>query len=391
MTAALPPDWASNTNYSAGPDTGTPTKVDPASDANGFVAGVIAAPQHVNFVVNKQAAIGRRAFQMAALRLREARSSALTITDTAESMAAVQVSALDVALAIKTAQAIAVGDGGRTNSQGVPTQITSLVTDAAFLSSGVSAGDIGVIGTGGNRFSNSGDGGVTWGTTSDVGAVPQRLIASANGGSWVTAPGAPSGGNHVIRLGSNGGNWVSNTTSVPSGQMFRGLAATSSMTFACYDDASGFPDFIAATGNPWTDTGGTVPNSTSFDEGGCVVGNRGSVNYHAGRRSSGATIQVSSSADGATWTTLALIGSPLTSTFSSVPRILMCQNTGLLVIAAPLSSSQLALYASLDGVDWVGPEFLNPSPGVDAIALAGGRLFMTNDDMLFASDGIGIL
>ena len=48
MTLAF--SWATNTNYSAGPDLGTATKVDPASTANGFVSGVIAAPQHINFL-----------------------------------------------------------------------------------------------------------------------------------------------------------------------------------------------------------------------------------------------------------------------------------------------------------------------------------------------------
>lgn len=44
--------FATNTNYSTGPDAGTATKVDPASTANGFIAGTVAAPQHVNFFVN---------------------------------------------------------------------------------------------------------------------------------------------------------------------------------------------------------------------------------------------------------------------------------------------------------------------------------------------------
>jgi hypothetical protein len=48
MTLAF--SWATSANYSAGPDVGTPTKVDPASVANGFIKGVIAAPQHVNYL-----------------------------------------------------------------------------------------------------------------------------------------------------------------------------------------------------------------------------------------------------------------------------------------------------------------------------------------------------
>jgi hypothetical protein len=48
MTLAL--NWATNANYSTGPDLGTPTKVNPGSSANGFISGVIAAPQHVNYI-----------------------------------------------------------------------------------------------------------------------------------------------------------------------------------------------------------------------------------------------------------------------------------------------------------------------------------------------------
>lgn len=48
----LPSKFSTNTNYSTGPDTGTPTKVDPSGLLNGFIRGVVAAPQHVNFLIN---------------------------------------------------------------------------------------------------------------------------------------------------------------------------------------------------------------------------------------------------------------------------------------------------------------------------------------------------
>lgn len=44
--------WATNALYSTGPDVGTATRVDPASTANGFIAGTIAAPQHINFLLD---------------------------------------------------------------------------------------------------------------------------------------------------------------------------------------------------------------------------------------------------------------------------------------------------------------------------------------------------
>ncbi len=50
MTLSL--SWATNASYSVGPDTGTATKVDPASAANGFIRGTVIAPQHVNFLLN---------------------------------------------------------------------------------------------------------------------------------------------------------------------------------------------------------------------------------------------------------------------------------------------------------------------------------------------------
>jgi hypothetical protein len=45
-------NFATLTNYNTGPDNGTPTKVDPASATNGFIAGTVIAPQHVNFLIN---------------------------------------------------------------------------------------------------------------------------------------------------------------------------------------------------------------------------------------------------------------------------------------------------------------------------------------------------
>lgn len=48
--------WATNANYSTGPDVSTPTKIDPASTANGFINGTIAAAQHINFLFNGLAA-----------------------------------------------------------------------------------------------------------------------------------------------------------------------------------------------------------------------------------------------------------------------------------------------------------------------------------------------
>lgn len=388
MSMPLPPAWASNTNYSAGPDTGTPTKVDPASQANGFVRGVNAAAQHVNYVLDPITREARRAFLLAACKLRRIVLEGTAITDTAESMAAVQRSQDGPLLAIKTAQAFGLGEAAdRFNVQGVPASITSLITDAARLTSGANSGRIVAIGTGGNRATRSDDDGVTWAASNDVGAVPAYIIASSTGGSFRTAPGVPSGGFEVVRTGIGSGAWTSLATTIASGSTLAGLAATATTEFACYDVA-GDPSFQIEGGGAYTATGGTVANPTLFDEGGCLVGNGGTTIYHAGRLSTGTSIQVSSSTDGATWTTLTSIIPISGTSFTARPRLFMCQNTGLLVLAAPHNSA-VALYASTNGTDWVGPLLAFPTLGVNAFAIAGGRLLMTHDDMLFASDGIG--
>src|SRR5688572_8182256 len=50
--AAAPTIWASDTNYSSGPDTGTPTRVDPGSGyfAQGWIPGQTVPGQYANYL-----------------------------------------------------------------------------------------------------------------------------------------------------------------------------------------------------------------------------------------------------------------------------------------------------------------------------------------------------
>jgi hypothetical protein len=108
------------------------------------------------------------------------------------------------------------------------------------------------------------------------------------------------------------------------------------------------------------------------------------------RCNAGARLRCAVSADGVTWTATATIEAPSGGGFSARPRLLCCKSTGLLVIAAPISGvgSSLVLYASIDGSDWVGP-LLVRNVAVAAFAIQSGRLFMTRDDGMWASAGIG--
>ena len=129
---------------------------------------------------------------------------------------------------------------------------------------------------------------------------------------------------------------------------------------------------------------------------GCLVGDGGVQAFWAGILVGGAGLETRVTADGVTWLTTETLVPPDGTTFavSGNPRFLVCPDTRLAVIVAPLASGFLALYASMyvggsisDAV-WVGPQIIGPSFSVNAFAIAGGRLFATRNDMVFASDGV---
>jgi len=66
---------------------------------------------------------------------------------------------------------------------------------------------------------------------------------------------------------------------------------------------------------------------------------------------------------------------------------MICQSTGLQIIAVPLNPAATALYASLDFSTWVGPAIVKYTD-VTAFAVAAGKLFMTSATAVYASDSI---
>jgi hypothetical protein len=299
------------------------------------------------------------------------------ITDGAESMAAAQRNIGTPLLAFKTAQALALGDWSRFVVQGVPLSITSLVADAASNGSRIL-----VVGTGGNRCTFTSDDGASWTAGGALASSASRVVWNAFAGFFLV--------NHAtsaVSRSTNGVAWSLDGASaidpVP------GLAVLSNGVTVGLSSATPGTIRRAPAGGITYSSVGSMPNVGTLDENGSVAGNNGATIYHVGRHSSGAELQVSSSVDGTTWSVIATLAPPGSSSFSGAPRLLMCQNTGLLVVACPNTSAQTALYASLDGVDWVGPQVLFPALAINGFALAGGRLLATFDDMLFASDGVG--
>jgi hypothetical protein len=394
MTAnQLPAVWASQTNYSSGPDNGTPTKVDPASAGNGFIRGTAISPQHVNFLIERLTRQSRRSFTINALRLRELRTEGTpTTVDTAESMAGVSGRFSNFALlAIKADQAMLVSDCDRLEFGGAMASITDNVVGAARN------------GAGGARVIAVGD---------DGGGETRAAFTTNEGGSW-TATGAPGlllppvaggivwNGTRFIVLtaadsihSTDGAAWTLTTAGQRPSDVFpngaAGLAALTGGKVIALGAVVAAADVKFAetvdNGSTWQITSGTVPTPTSYAEPGSIAGNGGSLVYHCGRL--GGVPVISSSSDGDTWSVIH------TSTLNATgaPRILMCQDTGLLVVVSPDSvAGRTGMIASLDGgVTWSDPMYAASAP-VESFALAGGRLFHTRDEGLFASDGVGLV
>jgi hypothetical protein len=384
-TLRLPVAWATSANYSSGPDTGTPTKVDPSSNPEGFVNGQIIAAQHVNFELGALAGAARRALTVAALHLHEVRLEGTAITDTAESMAAVSLGEGYNVVAIKTAQSFGVSDCGRLSALGVPPSITSLVSGAAF---DPVTGRILVVGTGGNRCSYSDDSGEIWTAGADIGAVPEAVVWNAAKGRFITYTGGTA--KHST---TGAAAWSSGTISnTPSG----GLAVLNNGdTVACGDGAAVAFSISTDGGATWADASGTIPNAPDAIDPGWVVGNEGGFIYHVARLGVGAnTFRISRSADGSVWAAVKTFAMPHVGAVSANrPKVLMCQNTGLLVALMPVTplicnGTQTMISASLDGLGWSDPLYIADAP-INSFALAGGRLLFTRDAMLFASSGIG--
>lgn len=388
----VPQPFATNDNYSAGPDVGTPTKVDPSTPGNGFVAGTAIAPQHVNWALGGLAPPARRALGLAALR---ARLVNFTFSDTANALAAIHLENGGLsrgigALAIKTDATLLLNDSALPTSLGAIASITSLVTSAAQNASS----RILAVGTGGNNNTYSDDYGATWSAGGAIGFVPQDVVWNATLGLFLCNS---NSGSSVARS-TNGASWATATHSLSvSGQ--GGIAVLSNgRTVICGNDGGSFPRFtVSSNGSSWSDSGGfPADGGIAFQNEGYICGNGGDVVWHVGVRGSpGSALRISTSADGVTWTTRA----DLTTLSNNIPpaaiqptikpRILCCQNTGLLVVlGCQVANSRIFAIASADaGYTWTDPVFFRGA-SMGAFAVADGKLFRTVGGALEQSDGI---
>lgn len=333
-----------------------------------------------------QNAIARQVLLRSALIMRALSiENADPVTDTAESCGAARRTDATPIVLGKTAQSFQISDWGVAPDNGTLASITSLVTDAATDGSRIL-----FIGTGGNRCTYTDDDGNLFSAGGDIGSTPKRLVWSEAGSRFLVTCGTDD-----VKFSTDGTAWTAATTDVIS--PVGGLAVLSSGVIVGIEQTAEIT-FKRSTNNGVSfNFSSTIPAFADTDEGGTVAGNNGALVYHAARLNSGASIQISSSADGVTWNIISSLSPPVGCTFSARPRIMMCQNTGLLVVAAPTNPAvhagcaRTSLYGSLDGENWVGPVvvFSPNNGGVDAFAVAGGRLLASlANGYIAAADGL---
>jgi hypothetical protein len=244
------------------------------------------------------------------------------------------------------------------------------------------------VGAGGNKNAFSTDNGATW---SAGGAVPNPTAALVDVVYDATQFVAWSD-DEITYHSLNGTVWNaatigSDTFNVLTGGTLNGLAVLVGGTVVAAGAITN-PAFVKSInhGLTWTNTGGTVPNASDMAASrGWLAGNGGSEIYYLGKPA-GTTLRFFASSNGSSWT----LRSTITGlTFASgTPKLLMCQDTGLLVAIAPQSFGGVALSVSRDlGLTWTA--HLNVGvASVHAIGVARGKLFATRSTDLFMSDGM---
>lgn len=382
MTTSLrmPPDWANNDLYSSGVDTGTATKIDPASDANGFIRGTAISAQAVNFLVNRLSTASRRSLAIQLCKPRVIPGLTLSATGT---VAAVSIGRGKPAiLGNANAGGVPRVADGDYNLGGVIASITAGVFGGAFNPAAGAAGRIVLVGANGNRSTYSDDEGGTWSAGGNLGGTGTDCI-------WNTTYSRfQAGRSGNLNFSTDATAW---TGVAVAGYIGRGIAMLpNGNTYVLTGDAPVTGSFSTNGGTSWSAMGGLPPSIADYGDRGSICGAGIDYIYHVATRVSNGNLQVSRSSDGSTWVETAEVSKVNGLTFANAPIIRQCPDTGALFMSG-YNGYTTCIYASLDqGVNWTEPLFCSLS--FSAIQAAHGRVFICDSaGALYASDGIGWL
>lgn len=256
--------------------------------------------------------------------------------------------------------------------------ITSLVTGLAASGARMVA-----IGTGGNRCCFTTDFGANWTAGSDLGATPERIIYNSTHSRFMVTY---ASGANVAQDSDANSTW----SVVDSGltHVQGGIAHFSNgATIVCgYSGAAVEMARSTDGGGAWSSTS-AVPNASDYSDSGTIDGDGGGYIYHAGRISASPTqLRICRADSSMSWELLATISSPGIVTFK--PRILLCPDTGVLVLIYSLSGGTVAIASRDGGLTWSDPAFYQTRFN-NSFGIARGRLFSTYDGDMYATDFLG--
>lgn len=381
--------FATNGNFSAGPDVGTPTKTDPNSNADGFVNGTLALAQHVNFQQNALSGAARRAFALALCKPRLISGVTLSVPSFLAAVSRGQGAPITIGSAHSGGVPV-VGDEGL-ELRGVLAAITGATNAGAWHA----ADDrLLVVGNGGNHNCSSLDQGANWTAGGALGGVGLDLVynpSNSSGHAFV------AGYNGHIKTSANGVAWAESGSAVGAGYTGQGFGMLPNGNMFVLTGAAPLTLSSSTTagsgGFAWASGAAVPPNAADFTNRGSICGAGLDNIYHAGKRSgSDNYIQVSASANGTSWSQVAEFAPVAGRAWGVNPKILQCVDSGALWLVASNASpdSQIVIYCSLDaGATWTEPVFVGGS-AVGGFSAAGGRLFCSDGaGALFGTDGVG--
>jgi hypothetical protein len=230
------------------------------------------------------------------------------------------------------------------------------------------------IGAGGNRNVYSTTTGNTWtaGGATALTTTPTdgvwdgtRFVISTEAGK------AASSTNGVAWSAATGGSDISDAISFTPDS---GLAALGVGTVvAAGGQVDGTKAFAVSTdhGITWA-LAGSIPSSPDYLVNGYVAGNGGAEIFWLGKPDGINRLDLFVSTDAITWVKRAEIPG---FTGNTQPKLLMCQDSGLLLALQDLGTS-MGVAASIDGgFIWSEPVYYHSSTNVDQYAVANGRVF----------------
>lgn len=381
MTTTILAPFATNDNYSSGPDVGTPTKVDPASPSNGFVSGTGIAPQHVNYLLNGAVSGSRRAVTlMVKPRL---------IYDAGSEISFGIVTTVTVPrtlIAIAGVAAALVSDLGSYETTGTPASITGNASGAARNSS---SGRIVLVGSGGNANCYSDDEGATWTAGGALGGAATHVIWNATHARFQALYAGHA------RYSTDATAWTDVALTGAGSLGSGGHLAVLSNGNVVTDVGVGSYKMSTDGGTSWA-TSSAPPSSGTAAHRGILAGNGGSTIYHAVLLPSG-NYQISASADGNTWSVVSTMVPPFGMAWDDAlngPGLAVCPDTGWVFFLGTnesIGNGVCVLYGSPDAINWTDPLVLSRYVTPSSLGASRGRVFVIDSaGNLYASDGVAL-